>query len=255
MRRKKKYTDDSSSEGAPEWLTTYSDLVTLLLTFFIMLFSMAAIDQKKFDAVSESLRFAFGNNTGAMFHENIGNNYINMPNLIDNENNNAVDMDEEEYNYEYQKKLTNFKEEVENAIAQHSLEDQIHLIDEQNKIVLRLNEVLLFDTGKADINKNHIEIMNKIGTMLDTLGTEIIVEGHTDNVPINTYAFPSNWELSTKRAVNIVKYFIDYCDMSEKNLIPQGRGEFQPIADNATEEGRRKNRRIDIIVDKYISIE
>lgn len=256
MRRKKRYTDDDSpSEGAPEWMTTYSDLVTLLLTFFILLFSMAAIDQQKFDAVAQSLRLAFGDNGGSMYAENMGNNFINMPNLIDNKNNNAEITDEDEYNSEYQKKLTNFKEEVENAIAQHSLEDQIHLIDEQNKIVLRLNEVLLFDTGKADINKNHIEIMNKIGIMLDTLGTEIIVEGHTDNVPINTYAFPSNWELSTKRAVNIVKYFIDYCDMSEKNLIPQGRGEFQPIADNATEEGRRKNRRIDIIVDKYISIE
>ncbi len=255
MRRKKKYTDDDSpSEGAPEWMTTYSDLVTLLLTFFILLFSMAAIDQQKFDAVAKSLRLAFGDNSGALYAENIGNNFINMPNLIDNKNNNA-ELDEEDYNFEYQMKLKNFREEVEGAITQHSLQDQINLIDESTKLVLRLNEVLLFDTGKADLNKNHIDVINKIGTMLNTLGTEIIVEGHTDNVPINTYTFPSNWELSTKRAVNLVKYFIDYCDMDEKNLVPQGRGEFHPIADNATEAGRKQNRRIDIIVDKYISTE
>jgi chemotaxis protein MotB len=119
-----------------------------------------------------------------------------------------------------------------------------------------LNNAILFDSGKADIKTDNDETLDKLGNILGSLDNYIRVEGHTDNIPIHTSVYPSNWELSSARAASVVRLFIDE-GISPEKVVAVGYGEYKPVADNSTAEGRAKNRRIDIIVlsQKYDNLE
>lgn len=257
---------EESSESAGEWLLTYSDLVTLLLTFFVLLFSMAVIDKQKFEEVANSLRSTFlRTSSGDTFNFNKGEELISITqqNNVDNEGESEVNDDprksegqeqqsEEERKAEEIKaqKLQDVKKQVQQAIVKLDLENFVTIIEEKHSLILRLDSVILFDLGSADIKPSGKEILTKIGSILKELDHEIMIQGHTDNLPINTLLFPTNWELSTKRATNVVLHLIDSCNLEPSKLTATGNGEFRPIRPNDTEENRQKNRRIDIVIDK-----
>jgi chemotaxis protein MotB len=110
--------------------------------------------------------------------------------------------------------------------------------------------LILFDLGSADIKIDGRNVLKKLGVMLKNLDNEIVIQGHTDNIPINTEIYPTNWELSTKRATNVVLFLIDECGLDPTKLTASGNGEFRPIAPNNSEINRQKNRRIDIVIKK-----
>ena len=122
------------------------------------------------------------------------------------------------------------------------------VIEGEKTITLRLNSVILFDSGRADIKASGMDILRKTGALLKNMDNDVVIQGHTDNLPINTLLFPSNWELSTKRATNIVMFLIDQCGADPTRLTATGNGEFRPIVQNNNEKNRQKNRRIDIVV-------
>lgn len=253
MRRRRKTNNESSGQGS--WLLTYSDLVTLLLTFFVMLFSMASIDQQKFREVAHSMRSSFLNiSAGDKLLPNSGENIIQIPETIDTSGilSGESDLEDEEGTHIEDVKLQNVKVMVEEAIEKHNLSEYVNIIEEEQSLILRLDSVILFDLGKADIKESGKEILKELGGMFKELDNEITIEGHTDNLPINTMLFPSNWELSTKRATNVVTFLIDNCGLDPEKLTASGRGEFKPIMPNDSPENRQKNRRIDIVVNKYI---
>jgi len=251
-RNRRSLPEDDPPEGAPEWLTTYSDMVTLLLTFFVLLFSMASVDSKKFQEVAFSLRSAFMNiSNGELFYYNNGEDIIsilddNMPE--DSEEENAVNNDKGGSGETDQ--ISEFKEQVEQLISEMDLSEYVQVVDNKNNLTLRMDSVILFDLGKADIKESGKEAIRKIAELMKQLDSEVIVQGHTDNLPIKTSLYPTNWELSTKRATNVVLFLINECSLDPTKLTATGNGEYKPIAPNDTEANRQKNRRIDIVISK-----
>lgn len=261
LRKKNKFEDEP--EASQSWLITYSDLVTLLLTFFVLLFSMATIDAQKFEEIAYSLRSAFQHNSnGEEFNVNSGEDIIKMfeENYTSDDessqnNDPAMRKEQEQKIIEAAKtieakKLQKVKEKLEEEIERLNLGNYVKVIEEKHLIILRLDSVILFDLGKADIKPSGREILEKLGSMLKELDNEIMVQGHTDNLPINTALFPSNWELSTKRATNVVRFLIETCGLDPAKLTATGNAEYKPIRPNDSEENRQKNRRIDIVIDK-----
>lgn len=251
--------EDDRPEGAPEWMTTYSDLVTLLLTFFILLFSMASVDSKKFEEVAQSLRSAFMNaSNGEIYNYNNGEDVINLldetlPSDVEDQNTNNKNKGGNPSDSEAKEKdeaIKGFKKQIEDLISDLNIGQYVHVVDEKTSIILRIDSVILFDVGKADIKDSGKETIKKVAVLMKELDTDIAVQGHTDNVPIKTSLFPTNWELSTKRATNVVIFLVNECSLEPTQLTATGNGEFRPIAPNDTEVNRQKNRRIDIVIDK-----
>lgn len=178
---------------APAWMVSYSDLVTQLLTFFIMLFALSA-------AATED-------------------------------------------------QLKKIKEKIDNYVVQNQLEKFVSTkITQKEGLVVTFSEKYMFDSGKADIYPEAKEVIKNISALLVDEPNRISIEGHTDNTPINTPEFPSNWELSTKRATNVLKYLLEELRFDPKRLTAAGFGEWHPVAPNDTAENKAKNRRVDLIV-------
>ncbi|TYQ14900.1 UNVERIFIED_CONTAM: chemotaxis protein MotB [Acetivibrio alkalicellulosi] len=265
MRKKNHDVEEEQSEGAPEWMVTYSDLVTLLLTFFILLFSMAVIDKDRFEQVASSLRSAFlSNSDGEMFDHNKGKEIIsitdsiqssdliesNIGNITDINNEGRVTGGKEDDEAEKTKGLEEFVREIKQYILDMELDEYVTVLDEKTQVILRIDSVILFDLGRADIKREGETTLKKIGELLNDFDAEVAVQGHTDNLPINTHLFPSNWELSTRRATNVVLFFVEESRVNPIRLTATGNGEFRPIAPNDNAKNRQKNRRIDIVIDK-----
>jgi chemotaxis protein MotB len=246
MRRKKRAKEDSGTASASSWLTTYSDLVTLLMCFWVLLYSMSILDLKKFDALKASIRSAFIGDVSILpVHD--GDAVISITPYEDNEPDAGDSEDNEAQRLE---SIKDAKADIQGLVDKMGLNENIKVLEEESKIILRMDSLILFDTGKADIKSSAEEIIEKVGVILESLDTEIMVQGHADDRPINTPVFPSNWELSTKRATNVVKFLIDRCGLKENNLTAAGNAEFKPIAPNDTEYNMQKNRRIDIVIFK-----
>ncbi|WP_058485162.1 OmpA/MotB family protein [Defluviitalea phaphyphila] len=252
MSRKK--TIQEVNEGSPDWLNTYGDMVTLLLTFFVLLFSMSTIDIAKFKAFINSIEGSSGILSGGSSigdGSEVGNGINQLSNLdiyFDKTN-------EEEIQLKTQEELKQMHSDLKNYIQENNLEEEINVTLGNYYVVLTFKDGVLFDSGKAELKPEAIEILNKIGTQLSKYAdNRIRFEGHTDNRPINTIRFPSNWELSAARAIAVAKYYIDELGFDPKQFSTEGFGEYAPIADNNTEEGRAKNRRVEIkILSKYVS--
>jgi chemotaxis protein MotB len=233
--------DVEEGEESSGWMTTYSDLVTLLLTFFILLFSMASLDKVKFRLVVTSLQKTFGQiGGGQMLLTNSGKNIFTLV----KENNSPHNLSLKD------NQINDFITKIKQVIKQEHLDESIRVIEEQDSVILRINSAILFDQGSADIKGPGRSTLIKLGSLLQKLDHEIFVQGHTDNYPINTTLFPTNWELATKRATNIVRFLIINCRLDPAKLTPTGNAEFRPIAPNDTKAGRQQNRRVDLLIIK-----
>jgi chemotaxis protein MotB len=257
-RRKKRI--GGGDEGAPEWLTTYSDMVTLLLTFFVLLFSMATIDKQKFEDLAHALRSSYiHRSSGDMLRSNMGKSILTV-NFVNPDDTGEKRVDNKRYIEASEeiilddteiiegKKLEKAKEQLEIDVEKLGISDLVEIIDERDYLLIRLNSQVLFESGSAEILSEGKRTLDALGKPLIPLENEILIQGHTDNVPINTPLFPSNWELSTKRATNVVVYLIESLNLDPSKLTATGNGEYRPIGDNNTAEGRQKNRRIEIMI-------
>lgn len=262
MKRKKR--SGESLEFGGNWLTTYSDLVTNMLCFFVMLFSMSVIDTEKFNNFSNSIRNSFigvSSNGGNLLYSNMGKRILTVDfvnpddtgeKIADNEryveNADKIILDDKEKikKERYEK----VKEQLEENFSDLGISDLIDIIEEDDYLIVRLNEQILFKPGSAEILEEGKKTLDVLGESLKALDNDIIVEGHTDTVPIHTPLFPTNWELSTKRATNVVLYLVNEVGIDPSKLTASGCGEYRPIADNSTTEGRSKNRRVEFKIIK-----
>ncbi|MFD1362282.1 flagellar motor protein MotS [Lentibacillus salinarum] len=253
MKRRRLRQNDSS--GAPKWMVTYSDLVTLILVFFILLFSMSQIDMVKFDAISESFRnrmiFDFypspvpmENPTEHTRDEESGQdtNEFEDPTQLENIN------DRDDQSGDEQDTLDDLMEQVEEYLQQHNLNDVISASRTDRGVVLVLQESLLFETGEADILDSGKPFLDKIGTLFTNLPNHVSVEGHTDDRPISSYQYPSNWELSSARASSVIRYLINDNDFDESRFSSVGYGDTRPAVPNTSEANWRQNRRVEIVI-------
>jgi len=241
--KKKKGSSESGggaghdSAGGMRWLLTYSDMITLLMAFFILLFSMATINASKFAATAQALREAFGGYTildrGSSVIGEPGSTTQSAPVVPDS----ALKAQEASL-------------KIAEILRQSLNPEQFSVIQtERGYLISILTDKILFDSGKANLKPDAFPLLTKIAAVLKKIDNEVYVEGHTDNVPIHTVEFPSNWELSAARAASVAKYFIEQ-GISPSRLVIAGYADTRPVASNDTPQGRQKNRRIDILITK-----
>ncbi len=259
---KRKQDAEIKTDG---WKDTFSDLMNLLLCFFVLLFSMSSVDEVKYAELVASLSNSFsifnggakaiGEGTlvssGATQLNNLDEYYSDMGKKAE-ENQEADDplaeLEAQQQQQQRQKMETLYGEVVEQSESKN-LEDDLDVTidDGYQYVMLSLSGSVLFDSGSSDIRKEAKPILDRVGDILKKYPkNQIKIEGHTDNVPINTSDYPSNLWLSTARATKVLEYFHDKKKLPLKYLEASGRGEVDPIADNNSASGRAKNRRVEI---------
>lgn len=223
-----------------EWLTTYSDMVTLLLTFFVLLYSFSVVDTTRFKKIAYSLQNALlgGNQTIFEHRDKSGDVPIIGENLASENNSSNATKDSTTSTYDV----------VVDFVEKNSLGEFVNVKGETRGVVIEFKDKILFDTGRADIKDEGVPVLMKVAELLRSVQSPIIVEGHTDNVPIRTAQFPSNWELSAARALRVLWYMTENRQLDPKRFSAAAYGEFNPIAGNDTAEGRAQNRRVNIII-------
>lgn len=238
MSRKKKKADDGIDPNA--WLSTYGDMVTLLLTFFVLLYSMSTIDSIKFKSISSALQSVMSGQQGKTvleFHMNDGEvPMVGMP-IPTTQTPNGGEMDEEQM---YQNMIA--------LIEENNMEDVIEIKTDSRGYIFELKDKILFESGKAELKKESKPILDVITKYIAGIANEIIIEGHTDNVPIHNMKYADNWDLSASRANTVTRYFTKSKELDPARFKPMGLGEYSPIVNNDTIEHRAMNRRVNILI-------
>jgi chemotaxis protein MotB len=223
---KKQRKPKKVEEGAPLWMTTYSDMVTLLLTFFVLLLSFSTVEKKKFEEALVSIKDAMGILEKQMSVVQKPVDKIVSPQI-------------------------RFENSVERAVKNlqeiPELRDEISFEKDDEGVHVRISNPLLFNSGEAELRTSSRSVLDTVGSVLAENIYKIVIEGHTDNVPINNDDYHSNWELSAARAVSLVEYFIG-SGMAPHRFQAVAYGEYQPLAENTTNEGRATNRRVEIFI-------
>lgn len=226
--------EEEKEANNERWLLTYSDLITLLMIFFVIMYASSNIDASKYKKMSESFKSAFGGGKTIVGQEDMERSK-GKPTPI-------VSKDPE------QQKMNQLKGEVDKYLKSNNLDKNVITKVEERGLVVSLNDTLFFESGKAEVRSDTLKKLVQIGNILKHENNYIRIEGNTDNQPINNDEFKSNWQLSAIRAANVVQLFVEKCEFSPEKLSSVGYGEYRPLADNRTEEGRAKNRRIDIVI-------
>ncbi len=227
MKKEHKAPDEPS---APFWMTTYADMVTLLFAFFVLLLSFANMDEVKFEEAAHSLKGALG---VLKRHESITNQkHIQV---TDEEMNRRMDI------YKSMVALDEMAEDLD-------MQDNISIEATDRGMLIKMGDQVLFSKGEATLKIAASPILDMIGKSIKGQAGEVLIGGHTDNTPIKSVRFPSNWELSTARALSVVRYLIDMAGVSPEILAAVGYGEFRPVAPNVSLENMKKNRRVEFLV-------
>ncbi|HLV09757.1 MAG TPA: OmpA family protein [Halanaerobiales bacterium] len=228
-----KKRNDEKPPGSPAWMTTFGDMMTLLLVFFVFLYSFSVMDLNKFESFITALKSSLGVLQGGQ--------------TIVDESEMARGSIGENFNPS-QRVFNKIIGEMSNFIRERGLEQEIVLEQNERGLVVRLTGQILYDLGKADIKPEGREILDQVAVSIRNIENNIMVEGHTDNWPINTEQFPSNWELSTARATNVIRYFIEEHQITADRLAAAGYSEYRPLYSNDTRENRAGNRRVEIVI-------
>lgn len=267
-----KRREEEPPKGSPAWMSTFSDLMNLLLCFFVLLFSMSTVDEAKYAALVAAM-----NNTFNIFQAGataIGDgilvsNGVSQLNELDqyiNSTGKTADSSEDVPDFqdyeqasqaiqealekmEMQKLQDNeeLAEQIEEAVAESSLSDQIGVSFTAQYVQLTMKGALLFDSGQAVVKPEAEKVLDRVGVILERYAQGIIeIEGHTDNVPIHNASYSDNEELSSARALSVFYYLTENTALDPVDLRHAGMGERVPVADNGTEEGRSRNRRVEI---------
>lgn len=243
--RRRRSRDHASHD---RWLVSYADFITLLFAFFVVLYSASKADVKKQMEFADAIDSAF--TSLGLFPNATSRATTVMAREADhsefpvNANSGDQPMIPEQIQHDFRKMQKNLEGLLSDQIAQHTV--AVHIGREG--LVISLREAGFFDSGSAVPQAGTAPILNRIAAALIGTPYDVRIEGHTDNVPIHTSQFDSNWELSAARATRLARFFIEDHNFAPVRLSAAGFAEFHPVASNATAEGRRQNRRIDIIV-------
>lgn len=242
MAKRKKRGAPHEEEASEAWLLPYSDLMTLLLALFISLFAISQTDQTKVTAMAQAFSSAF-NMGGPSFFNQMGPSPGRQA---------EIPYDEDKGNSAYiqeNQKLEQLKKEMDDYIQQNQLDEDLSTAMTDDGLMIRIKEKALFPSGSADLVAESQKIGPVVANLLATVSQRVIITGHTDNVPIHNARFPTNWDLSSARALTFMKFLLSIngkLDPARFSAI--GYGEYRPIADNATDEGRAQNRRVEILI-------
>ena len=247
MARKKKPAEHEE-EASEAWLLPYSDLMTLLLALFICLFAISQTDETKLTQMAQAFSSAF-NLGGPSFFDGAGPTQQSSRDVLS-----AEDGGTRAYMAENQQ-MEAIKRQLDQYIAQNHMEDELSTAMTEDGLMIRIKEQALFASGSADLLPESQRIGPVLAALLAPISQRVMISGHTDNMPISNAQFPSNWELSSIRALNFMK-FIMSCDGSlhPVSFRAMGSSEYRPVASNDTEEGRAQNRRVEVMVERSIHL-
>jgi len=224
-------------KGAPMWVVTFGDLMSLLLCFFVLLLSFSEIDAQKYKEMAGSMANAFGvQRKEKVFKVPMGQKIIAR---------------EYEKSHVAKREKEEFGKEVEKAIIEAklgNLKDLIQVKISDDEVVIRMMGETTFDSGKADIRPQMLPLLEKIASALQTTKGPIIISGHTDNVPISSGRFISNLALSAARATQVAQALLAHGHIDPRRLSVAGFGEYQPVESNDSLQGKEKNRRVEIVL-------
>ncbi len=240
MKKKAKAPEKENSE---RWVLTYADVMNLLLIFFIILFVISQVDTNKFNELSQSLgkAFSFGTSSGETLIT-LPNGGTELQSGIPGVSGGSGGKSEEE-------QMEDVRKEIEQKVEEEQLGDKIDVVIEERGIKISIKAQYLFPSGSAQINPEVMSNILSIGDVLKSLsGNMIRVEGHTDTDPIKTSSYPSNWELASARAGNVLRILVEKCGISPEKICAVSYGEFQPLVPNDSEVNKAKNRRVDIVI-------
>ena len=223
-------------ENAERWLLTYADLITLLMVFFVVLYSMSSASADKFKKVSASLQQAFNVDVlqgaaSASIHDGGSTPEAPSNDLISN-----VDVPQ----------TARLENMIEAVLAGKEQNPDVTVDVDREGVVIRLSGSYLFDSGRAELKPNSLAVLDAISSELRLISNEIRIDGHTDSTPIQSTRYPTNWELSAARALAVTRYLTEADGVRSTRLMAAGFGEFRPLVPNDSREHRALNRRVEI---------
>ncbi|MCX4318590.1 MAG: flagellar motor protein MotB [Lachnospiraceae bacterium] len=263
-----KKKQEEAPKGSPAWMATFSDLMNLLLCFFVLLFSMSSVDAAKFEMVVASLKSSFsvlpagGSSIEAGQLISSGVSQLENFSVFFERSEATQKPDEpgetepqEAFEEEMLEEMEEMAEEIAKQVQQNGIQNQVEVDFNAQYVLLTLNGALLFDSGVDEIREDALPLIDKIGAILSNYDSNIIeIEGHTDNVPISNDRFPNNNVLSMFRALSVADHIRETTQLDPALIKSSGRGEYVPVADNTIPEGRARNRRVEIkIYNSYAS--
>ena len=234
----------NSNDYINRWVISYADFVTMLLALFMVMFATSSMGDLKVKDVNKSIQKVFSSasvKTNIEETENVKNVEAEKTPESQFNNTGKTILDGGDGILDAQK----IAEQIEKDI---DVNTSVKVIKTDRGVVIRLNDTMLFDPGSAIIKPQAKATLDKISLSLAKFQNPVLIEGHTDSMPIRSEKYPSNWELSTARATNIIKYLTEAHKFPPSRLSAVGYGEYMPVSENTTPQGRAKNRRVDIIV-------
>ena len=264
-----KKKQEEAPKGSPAWMATFSDLMNLLLCFFVLLFSMSSIDAAKFEQVVASFNETFSVFSGGATAIGDGiliSNGVSQLNELDEYINSTGKMDEgqvvdedvaavkEKMEEAQLEESETIAEQIQEAVDDKEMGSEIDIEFTSQYVQLTLKGALLFDSGSTLLKEEAKPVLDQVGLVLERYAAGTIeIEGHTDNVPMSGAKYSNNDELSSGRALSVFDYLLSVTDLDPANVKHAGRGEYVPIADNSTPEGRTRNRRVEIKIYNSLS--
>jgi chemotaxis protein MotB len=226
--KRRKHGEEEEHENSERWLLTYADLITLLLGLFVILYAMSKIDTEKYSQVVAALGGLFGSPEAASMKLQVMDVVKPLPEFI--------------------RERAKIEAEIRKGLGLAAKSLPITITQDERGVTIHLQEQFLFASGSADLKSSSLATLDKLAEILKSMPNDVRVEGHTDNVPISTAAFPSNWHLSVGRALNVGYYLIEKHGMKAEKVSVVGYSEYRPLLPNTSEENRARNRRVDIVI-------
>lgn len=239
-------------ENHERWLITYADLITLLLIFFVIMYAMSKIDVDKYAVLAQALNFEFRKADSVMQQ---GTSVIGKVDRGEAQEGKTtkkpseIEAEEQQKKAQQEKELEQLLQKINQYIVDNKLESQVKAENTPKGVAVTLNDLFLFDLGKADLKPAAYPILDKLSSLFLEIHSKVSIEGHTDNIPLNAGSvYRDNWGLSQARSLSVLRYFIYNAKVDQKNLISTAYADTMPVVDNSTEANRAKNRRVEIVV-------
>jgi chemotaxis protein MotB len=250
---RRKRPREEEHENSERWLVSYADFITLLFAFFVTMYAISRVDERKLGSVVDSLQRALGSTMFVQASPLDPGIFHSTSKPFDVALVSAAEKAQAGVKEDFEKLAADIKKKMEEGIKNTGGQEEVSLtqlkfIIDKRGLVLRFSERFFFHSGDASIRPEVIPMLNALAQSLEKIPNQIRIEGHTDSVPICTPRFPSNWELSTARATSIIRHFLTHFQFEPNQLSAAGYGEFRPIASNQNADGRTQNRRVDIVI-------
>ncbi|MNI44041.1 Motility protein B [compost metagenome] len=257
MSKKTKH-EDHEEHADESWLLPYSDLMTLLVALFLVLYAMSATDAKKFEEMAQAFSSALNGGTGVLDYQSMAPTESNLDEGKAKKNDNVVDTNRNEneiakLRQKEQEDLEKLKKQFDQYIKANNLTDLLETKLNQSQLLITISDNALFPSGQANVKPESRQLAKSISYILQSFPDySVVVSGYTDNIPISNNQYSSNWDLSANRALQFMRILLINPYLNPEKFSVIGYGEYHPVADNSTADGRAKNRRVEVsILRKY----